>query len=42
MDAYLRLLVSCRLIATIIRQRKKDIGKYISNIFISLLDDCCN
>ena len=27
MDAYLRLLVSCRLIMTIIRQKKKEIGE---------------
>ena len=27
MDAYPLLLVSCRLITTIIRQRKKDIGE---------------
>ena len=27
MDAYLRPLVSCRLITTIIRQRKNDIGE---------------
>ena len=27
MDVYIRLEVSCRLITTIIRQRKKDIGE---------------
>ena len=30
MEAYLRPSVSCRLIMTIIRQRKKDIGEIIS------------